>query len=414
LREAKKKLSKMEVNMSKRIKLLALAVIPLIMLAGLTAGCAAVAPKELAKPTINSFTISPASISAGDKTTLSWDVSGVTTATIQPDIGTVGPSGSLQLSPPATTTYTLTASNEAGTATGSATLTVTPVVAGKPDLVITDMWLSGTTFYYKIKNQGDAAAAPTRTTLYIYGLEETNDYVEALAAGEERTESFTNWAWIYPSPLGAGIGQAPKPFDIKVCADAENSVGEANYANNCTTAIWGQPFVYDFIAQAHLAQWRSSACTSWNSSACNLRWGGLPNDKNGAAYILTGDLYMCPEKVSNGWILGRFADYYSELGMSLSREIRVPVDAKFIAELGFKKGATSSDGVRVALGYLDEKFSLVLFPKMDVYSDGELHTYEVDLSALADKKTEFFLWVEAKDSPEGDCVRWVNPRIIQE
>jgi hypothetical protein len=403
----------MEVNMNKHKKLLVLAVISLTVLAGSTAGCAAVKPTGLAKPTIASFTVSPGSIDAGQQTTLSWDVSGVTGVTIQPDIGTAGPSGSLQLSPPATTTYTLTASNEGGTVTASATLTVTPVVAGKPDLVITDMWLLGTTFYYNIKNQGDAAATPSRTALYIYDLKETDGFVEALAAGEEKTESFSNWAWSYPAPLGGGIGQTPESFDIRVCADTENAVAESNDDNNCTTAVWGQPFIYDFIKQAHLAKWRSSACHKWNSTACDLRWGGLPNDKNGAAFILTGDLYMCPEKVSNGWILGRFADFYSELGMTLSSEIKVPANSKFIAELGFKKGETSSDGVRVALGYLDETFSLVLFPKMDVNSDGKLHTYEVDLSALEDKKTEFFLWVEAKNSPEGDCVRWVNPRIIQ-
>jgi hypothetical protein len=401
----------MEVNMNKRKKLLVLAIISLMALAGSIAGCTTTGPTTAAKPTINSFTVSPASISAGQKTTISWDVSGVTTVTIQPDIGTVGPSGSLQLSPPATTTYTLNASNEAGTATGSAALTVTPVVAGKPDLVITDMWLLGTTFYYNIKNQGDAAATPSRTVLYIHDIEETRSYVAELAAGEERTESFANWAWSYTPPQG-DFGQQPEPFDVRVCADVENAVAESNNDNNCTTAVWGQPLVYDFIGQAHLAKWRSSACESWNSPACDLRWGGLPNDKNGAAYILTGDLYMCPEKVSNGWIMGRFADYYSELGMTLNREIKVPANAKFVAELGFRKGTTSSDGVRVALGYLDETFSLVLFPKMDVNSDGKLHTYEIDLDALDGKKTEFFLWVEAKNSPEGDCVRWVNPRII--
>jgi PKD repeat protein len=401
--------------MNKRKKFLVLAIISLMMLAGSTAGCAAVAPTgPAAKPTINSFTVSPASIDSSQRTTLSWDVSGAATATIQPEIGSVGPSGSLQLSPPATITYTLTATNEAGSATGSVTLSVTPVVAGKPDLVITDMWLLADTIYYKIKNQGDAAAIPTWSTLYVYDLKETTGYVDSLAAGEERTESFSNWAWPYPPPPGPGFGAAaPEPFAVKVCADAENDIEESNKDNNCITAVWGQPLTYDFTQQAHLAKWRSSACDSWQSNACDLRWGGLPNNKNGAAFILTGDLFMCPEKVSNGWILGRFADHYSELGMSLSQEIVVPANVKFIADLGFRKGVTSSDGVRVALGYLDETFSLVLFPKMDVYSDGELHTYEVDLSALEDKRTEFFLWVEAKNSPDGDCVRWVNPRIIQ-
>jgi hypothetical protein len=33
---------------------------------------------------------------------------------------------------------------------------------------------------------------------------------------------------------------------------------------------------------------------------------------------------------------------------------------------------------------------------------------------MAGKKTEFILRVEAKDSPEGDCVRWVEPKIVQE
>ena len=392
---------------------LVLTAILLTVLVGSAAGCAAVAPTgPVAKPAINSFTASPASIDAGQKTTMSWDVSGAATITIQPDIiGTVGSSGSLQLTPPATITYTLTATNDTGSTSGTVTITVTPVVAGKPDLVITDVWLSAETVYYKIKNQGNAEAKPTWSDLYAYDNKETTGYAGSLAVGEEKTESFSNWRWAFQA--GGGGVSVPitlKASTIKVCANAKNEIEESNKGNNCTTVFWGQKFVYDFKANAHLAKWRSSA----GGYAGEVRWGGLPSEKNGAAYIYLGDLYMCPQKVSNGWILGRFADFYSEAGVSLSREIEVPAKAVFIAQLGYKQGATSTDGVRVALGYLDETFSLVLFPKMDVYSDGQLHTYKVDLSALEDKKTEFFLWVEAKNSPEGDCVRWINPIITQE
>ena len=385
----------------------------LAVLIGATAGCVSIVRQEPAStpeetpalPAISFFTASPASISSGQRTTLSWDVSGATTVTIQPEIGTVGPSGSLQLSPPATITYTLTATNEAGSANAAVILSVTPVVAGKPDLVITDIWLSGETVYYKIKNQGNAEARPTRSALYVLDFKEATGYVDSLAAGEEKTESFSNWSWPYLGGPGFG-GFAPKPFDVKVCADAENDIEENDKSNNCLVKILGRTFTYDFAKNAHLAEWRSDAG--------ELKWPMVASDSKGAAYVQGTTLVMCPQQVSNGWILGRFADFYSELGETRSQELVVPKYAKFTAKVGFKDGNSSTDGAGVTLGYLDATGSVVLFPKMDVYNDGQLHVYEIDLSHLAGEKTEFILLVEAKDSPVGDCIIWVEPQIVQE
>jgi subtilase family serine protease len=154
----------------------------------------------------------------------------------------------------------LTATNEAGSTIGSVTLTVTPAITGKPDLVITDIWLSGSLIYYTIKNQGNAEARPSWSALYVYDFKEATSYVDSLAAGEERTASFSNWRWPYPPPAGGGFGTAaPKPFEVKVCADAENAIEESDKDNNCTTVIWGVTFTYDFVKNAHLAKWRSSA-----------------------------------------------------------------------------------------------------------------------------------------------------------
>jgi hypothetical protein len=159
------------------------------------------------------------------------------------------------------------------------------------------------------------------------------------------------------------------------------------------------------VKNAHLAKWKSSAG--------DLKWPMVASDSKGAAYVQSNTVVMCPEAVSNGWIMGRFGDYYSEFGETRSRELVVPKYARFTAKVGFKSD-TSTDGVGIALGYLDATGSVVLFPKMDVYSDGTLRVYEIDLGDLADEKTEFILWVEAKDSPVGDCVMWVEPKIIQE
>ena len=402
--------------MNKHKWFLVLIVVSVMALIGSTTACAPAAPKgPAAKPTINSFTASPTNINSGQNTTISWDVSGATTIIIEPGIGTSGPTGSLQLSPTAATTYTLTATNNAGSTTGSVAVTVTTKAAGMPDLVVEDVWLAAETIYYIVKNQGVAASKPTLLRLYVNGFEQDSKYLDVLAPGEEELNNFSAYQHLQQiTTTKEGFEFAPS--NIKVCIDEDNAVAESNEGNNCFNQMWGLTDTYDFTYYAHLAKWRSGAG--------DVRWDGRDTDEKGAAFLFLGELTTCPERVSNGWILGRFYDFSvdeqmnvsSQYGaaMGRSREIAVPENAKFISELGFRRGEESTDGVRVALGYLDEKFSMVLFPTMDVNSDGELHTYQVDLSDLAGKKTEFFLYVEAKGSPEGDCVKWVNPRIIQE
>jgi len=392
---------------------LALIAIWLAVLIGSNAGCVTVvregttATPEEALPTINSFTASPININQGQRTTLSWEVSDADTITIQPEIGTVGASGSLQLSPSASVTYTLTAANQSGTTAGSVTVAVTTPVAGTPDLVITDIWLTGSAVNYKIANIGNADAKPSQSYFYLNNIKQASDWVDSLAAGEEITTSFSNFNWNLPTASG-GPSQVLVQFNVKACADAGNDIEESNEDNNCLAKTWGDKFTYDFVINAHTAEWRSGAG--------KLTWPTAYSNKKGAAYTLNDRLVTCPEQVSNGWIQGRFAEYYALPGTTLykSRGIEVPPNARFTARVGFNEGDVSIDGVRVAFGYVDAAGSVVLFPKMDIYSDGTLRTYEADLSDLEGERTEFVLRVEAGASPVGDCVRWVEPRIVQE
>ena len=75
--------------------------------------------------TIREFTAVPPSIALGATSQLLWNVSGASTVTITPGIGTVMLQGVMNVSPTATTTYTLTASNTNGAPTQTATVTVT-------------------------------------------------------------------------------------------------------------------------------------------------------------------------------------------------------------------------------------------------------------------------------------------------
>jgi hypothetical protein len=76
-------------------------------------------------PTIAGFTATPAKLTLGYSTTLSWAVTGSPSLILNPGFGPVAGT-SVTLSPNTTTTYVLTATNSFGTSTATATATVVP------------------------------------------------------------------------------------------------------------------------------------------------------------------------------------------------------------------------------------------------------------------------------------------------
>ena len=77
---------------------------------------------NLSAPVIESFAASPATIDAGQSATLEWSVSGAENISISGVTAVTGES--VAVTPAATTTYTLTATNASGSATKSATVIV--------------------------------------------------------------------------------------------------------------------------------------------------------------------------------------------------------------------------------------------------------------------------------------------------
>lgn len=77
-----------------------------------------------AKPTISSLTADPRSIERGQASTLRWAVQNATDITIDQGIGAVQSSGSRQVFPSNSTTYTLVANGPGGSASQSVTVDV--------------------------------------------------------------------------------------------------------------------------------------------------------------------------------------------------------------------------------------------------------------------------------------------------
>ncbi|MBM3129356.1 MAG: hypothetical protein FJ009_12120 [Chloroflexi bacterium] len=93
-------------------------------------------------PVITSvFTANPATITAGQSTTLSWGkVDNATSVTIDPGIGGVATPDSRVVKPDKTTTYTLTATGCGGTITKQVTVTANPAPATTALLILTGKW----------------------------------------------------------------------------------------------------------------------------------------------------------------------------------------------------------------------------------------------------------------------------------
>jgi len=90
----------------------------------LIAGCNGT---SLTVPIINSFSADPSAITAGESSTLKWSTTDATSVNIDNSIGNVALTGTILVTPVTTITYTLAATNAAGSVTATKTVTVNPL-----------------------------------------------------------------------------------------------------------------------------------------------------------------------------------------------------------------------------------------------------------------------------------------------
>lgn len=96
---------------------------------------------RISSPSIAEFSAQPTDIIAGQPSTLSWSIDGsYDSLTIEPEVGDVTDSSSTEVNPEETTTYTLTATNQAGSDTATTDVNVTanaaPTIEGLENHVL--------------------------------------------------------------------------------------------------------------------------------------------------------------------------------------------------------------------------------------------------------------------------------------
>jgi len=352
-------------------------------------------------PVIDHFTATPPSMHPGDSSTLSWQVSDATSVSLDRGIGAVASSGTRTVSVLATTNYTLTAFNSAGSVVMTIPVLVTeaPPPGDEPDLVVVDIarvaGTSGNVVSYTIRNQGDATCPPTVAKLYVNGVYKASDSVPALPGASAVERRFTTWTFNPDTPV------------IKVVVDANDAVSEANEANNEKTVTIAVETVVNFIDTAGLADWETGSPLSV------IGFSGSLSDPNGFACYRTsvkledGDTYAKvlethPKWVNSGWISG----YYPET--------TIPMGAKFVAEVGFLDGAAGTDGVKFRVWFWQTGVDIPnLLASVDATYDGDLDYFNIDLLPIVGRTGRIGFQILAGPSSGKDWAIWSSAKMIR-
>jgi hypothetical protein len=108
-------------NILNKLFILALSLLVLLIL---IPSCITIQAPSGQLPVIGTFSSSPSTVNPGGTSTLSWNVTGANSVSIDNGIGQVNAAGTMAVSPATSIVYTISATNSAGTLTSSAAITV--------------------------------------------------------------------------------------------------------------------------------------------------------------------------------------------------------------------------------------------------------------------------------------------------
>jgi chitodextrinase len=204
-----------------------------------------------ALPVIGSFSKNPASIIAGQTSTLSWVVANATSLTVNQGVGTVTGGTAALVRPTTTTVYTLTASNNIGSTTAQTTVTVSPdtiaptvpvnlaaaaVSASQINLAWTASTDNVAVTRYQIYRNGAGVGTTTAATYSNSGLSANTNYTYSVAAFDAAGNLSVPSAGVSATTLALPLGDYTTTFPL-----TENPISEnGSWINGGTVGLdWG-------------------------------------------------------------------------------------------------------------------------------------------------------------------------------
>jgi hypothetical protein len=204
-------------------------------------------------PVIGSFTATPPSIMEGGVSTLAWTVTGATTVTIDQGIGAVAATGTRDVTPAATTAYTLTATNAGGTATATAQVEIKAraalTIATAPDPVVwtydADEGTTSGTFAEVVTNTNGVGGNVYSAFTGLYLNEEQSSRIASVNWGSG--DFAANGSLTLGPHTISGVGQATI---FAIAVDGTDANGYTFSASYYGTITWSGAMGSGYLQQA--------------------------------------------------------------------------------------------------------------------------------------------------------------------
>ena len=448
-------------------KLIPLSLLAMMLVVGCTCGGITIGSQQ---PIINSFNASPASVSAGESSTLSWTVTGATSVSIDQGIGNVALMGSRVVAPPATAIYTLTASSSSVTVTATAQVVVSgaapppsptpsPTPTGLPVINYFTIYPSSVTFgssvtmSWSVTNatavtidngvgtmpvSGSTTIMPVADT--IYTLTATNAVGSRMATASVMVSGISPPSGDMPvidyftaaPPIISSGGSTMLSWSITnatsvvidngigTVASSGSSLVSPDVSTNYTlTAINAYGYINQTasvlvtggggVTTAYDFVEQAPSAYWWTiigSTLTPLPFPGALNDNRGFA------TYQNNIKLNDGNTYTRVLETHPQWvnnGWISGKYtgVTVPPGAKLRIKVGLINGASAGD-VIFNIGKLGDPATI----NTNVFYAGGVKTLESDLSAYAGQTIGFVLNVNANGSSGQDWAAWAEAKII--
>ncbi len=256
-------------------------VIPALLL--LLSGCITIDTSggSAKAPEITKFEVNPVSIISGGAAIISWEVSNASSVSINPGFGQTATQGSEKVAPPATTTYTITAGNKAGTSTATLVLTVTPAAA-TPAVPASTVGLPVIASF----SANPSSVSPGSSAVLSWNVLNATS-ARLSGVGSVATSGSSS---VYPATTTTYVLEA---YNSTGQSSASTVVTVAGSSPVTPTYTGGLPNIVSFSASPSTIAYGSSTVLSWSvSNASSVSITGLGSVASSGAMVVTPSASM--------------------------------------------------------------------------------------------------------------------------